>query len=404
MKKYIKQISLLALFVAFGSCTDNSSDDVNMPAAAGRTALKTTTISRLDTNFEIPLAIALRDGVSVTKIEVYNNIANTGTPIKLGDLVGTATITDGGTKATFNSAGLGDFSKFPVRQTDGSLVITTRPTGTMPLAFVTTYSDGTQLNTTSTLTVAKGIVFKVLDDEGEPTVTTANSGAFNEIAHLDPAQQTIYYAVVKKAATSIESVTLEIKVNGTSLGINEVDKVDGSRDVSKDVADLGLVIGDVISYKYSVTTTTGQKDVITQPIEIVTQDFGDSKSGGISQEITMNKFNLSTGATLTDESTDGEIVYTPEFGFAKEGTTKIDFVQNSGLAYDADLFQAEAAYTAGTKVTSVTDLQIDDVVLYKITRDDVVVYGLLKITDLALNTSAKIGSFKFTYKEGEILR
>lgn len=409
MKKYIKQISLLALFAAFASCTDNSAEDGMMPEAAGRTVLKTTSISRLDTNVEIPLALALRDGVTVTGVEVYHNIANTGAPIKLGEHVGTATVTDGGTKATFNSSGLGDFSKFPVRQTDGSLVITTRPTGTMPLAFVTTFSDGTTLNTTATLTVAKGIVWKVLDDDGEPTVTSSTSG-ISEIMDQDPAQHTIYYAIVKKAATSIASVTLEIKKNGTSLGVEEVDMVKGSRDVSKDVADLGLVIGDKITYVYTVTSSTGQKDAITSTIEIVTQNFGDSASGSIGQELTMNKFNLATGTTLTDESTKGEIVFTPSFGFAKEGTTKIDFVQNSGLAYDADLFEAETAYAAGTKVTSVTGLEIDDVVLYKVIRYDadleanVTTYGLLKVTDKIVNTSAKIETFKFTYKEGEIVR
>jgi hypothetical protein len=404
MKKYIKQISLLVLFVTFTSCTDNSSDDINLPAASGRTTL-TKSITRLDTNYDIPLAVDLKDGVTVTGIKVYQNTANTAQPIKFDstNFVGDAKITDGST-ATINSSGLGDFSKFPVRNLDGTITIKTRPTGTMPLAFVTTYSDGTTLTTASTLTVGKGILWKILD--GGELVTNADSGV-SEIKYLDSTPMSINYALAQKSTTTLTSVTLQILKNGVSVSITDVDKVKGTRDVTKDVISMNLVPGDVLTYKYKVTTSTGQTDIITSDIDIVSQPFGTEKAASLSDDVTANKFSLKTGMNYADtDITNGEIVFKTPFGIAKEGTTVIDFVKSNTTDFDSDgLSEVKTAYDAGSKVTSLTGLAKDDVVLYKIVRGTVTSYGMIKVGDVNSTTvnSTTTNSFGISYKEGSFL-
>jgi hypothetical protein len=406
MKKYIKNISLLALVVALVSCTDNSSDDINLPAASGNTTVSKS-ITRLDTNYDIPVDVVLKDGVTVTAIKVYQNTATTGKPIQFDStkLIGDAKIT-AGTTATINSAGLGDFSKFPVRNLDGTITIKTRPTGTMPLAFVTTYSDGTTLTTTSTLTVGKGIVWKTLD--AGALVTNGESGV-SEIKYLDNPKipVSINYALAQKSTTTLTSVTLEILKNNVSVSITNVDKVKGSRDVTNDVKSMNLVPGDILTYIYKVTTSTGQTDSITSAIDIVSQPFGTEKVAILSDDISTNKFNLKSGMNYVNTDTsNGEIVFKTPFGISKEGTTVIDFVKSNTTDFEMDgLSQVKTVYDAGTKVTSLTGLAKGDIVIYKIVRGTVISYGMIKVGDVnstTLNTTTT-NSFGIAYKEGTFL-
>ncbi|MNE94969.1 hypothetical protein D3C80_1929950 [compost metagenome] len=71
------------------------------------------------------------------------------------------------------------------------------------------------------------------------------------------------------------------------------------------------------------------------------------------------------------------------------------------------MFTAEEDYEAGTAVTSLTGLTTDDVVIYKIVREDVTYYGLIKVGDLTTTTTINnetTNSFSIEYKEGTILR
>jgi hypothetical protein len=149
MKKYIKQIALLFLFVAFASCTENSSDDLNMPAASGRPVLGASTnpvrvaadsrIKNTDTAIPIYIYTFLKEGVTLKSLAVYNNTAASG-PVVVGTKVADATI-DGAT-ASFNSSTL-----------SGNPAFNGPKDKTIRLAFVATFSDGLTLTNGAVLTV-----------------------------------------------------------------------------------------------------------------------------------------------------------------------------------------------------------------------------------------------------------
>jgi hypothetical protein len=149
MKKYIKQIALLFLFVAFASCTENSSDDLNMPAASGRPVLGASTnpvrvagdakFKRADIGKPIFIYTFLKEGVTLKSLEVHNNTAASGAVV-VGTKVADATI-DGAT-ASFNSSTL---STDPAFSATGSK--------TIRLAFVATFSDGLTLTNGGVLTI-----------------------------------------------------------------------------------------------------------------------------------------------------------------------------------------------------------------------------------------------------------
>lgn len=417
MKKYIKQIVALALIVSFASCSPDD-EKVDMLSAGG-SAVAPTSISRLDTNVPLTVKIKLKEGVTVTKVEIYRNIAaNSTAAIVLGDKVSDATIVtvdNTNTTATYSSSTLGSFDVFPVTGTDGTVTLTGK-TGTFPLAIRSTFSDGTVTTIPYVQTVAKGIVWK--DADG---VTTSTSGV-SSFKLNDPTPVEIRYAVVKKPATTIASVTGEWSKDDVTYAA-----LPGTFSTTKQTIDIAaipystygsLAAGDVIYYKFTVTSSTGQKDAIKTKVTIADQVFGGSSTGSLSQDSSMNQFSFATAKTYASDSTEGEIVFNPEFGFAKAGETRIEFVENSGLSYDdANLFDAETAFNAGTPVTTLTEeLFIDSVVLYKVTRNvnlgtkdepdfqDVTYYGLLKVTDLSLSSSALIQGFKFVYKEGELVQ
>jgi hypothetical protein len=98
----------------------------------------------------------------------------------------------------------------------------------------------------------------------------------------------------------------------------------------------------------------------------------------------------------------------------------VDFVKATvptGMTAEAyfnntDLMVAEAAYTAGTKLTSVDNVSDGDVYIYKVTRTitdedeveaDFDFYGIIKI-DNTIVVNGTANSFEFKYAEGTIIR
>ena len=146
MKKYIKQIILFALVISFVSCTED--EEVPMTSVGGNVVLTTTSINQTDYNVPINMKTILKSGVSVTKIEVYNNTQTVTTkPVILGSKLADATIVDANL-ATFSSSTL---------NTNGVWNYPAIANGTTPirLAFVSTFSDGSSINNPYTVTVKK---------------------------------------------------------------------------------------------------------------------------------------------------------------------------------------------------------------------------------------------------------
>ncbi|MCV9927361.1 hypothetical protein OIU83_06845 [Flavobacterium sp. LS1R49] len=406
MKKYIKQIATLALIVAFASCS--ADDDVEMvTSVGGNVAPQTTSISRLDNNYNLPLKVYSKEGVTATKVEIYLNTAGSGELFKLGAKVSDGTIT--GSDVTFNTSTLGSFDTFPTTATPSTL---TGKTGSFSLLILSTYSDGTTTTQPYTLTVAKGIVWKQYNEDGS-TSTTSGSGVSSVLYNDHTSKAIIKYAVVNKSTTVITSVVGEwAKNNSTVFAPLPGTFAKTTQDI--DVAAIpystygGLVAGDAITYRFTVTAGT-QTDVISTKITFANQEFDADKSGSISNDPNSSKFSFLTGLSY-DNTKDAEIAFVVPFGIKVDGTTPLTLVAST-LNYDtADLFMANTAYNAGAKVTQLTSLSTGDVVLYKVTRkvdfgtadepdiQDVDYYGILKVTDkVSGDTSQKL---IFSYKEG----
>ena len=399
MKKYITNISLLAILVSFASCTQDN--ELAMFEAGGNTVLKDKKISRLDTNSDINITVIAKDGVTVSSLEIYRNSSDPKKPIgiTLGEKVADATVS--GDIATFSSSKLTNDPNFASNKSTSS--------GTIALIFVTTYSNGSKTTNPYTLTVARGIEWKVLDEDGVP-VTKTTSGV-TDIKYLDNTTGTnvLRYGTYKKYAnTVIDAVTVQWKKNklGTySVGDASFPKDKGEIDLGElDYAAYGLGINDTIYYKISVKAGT-QTDYITTAIAIGTQDFGASSSATLSNDLTANKFSFETGLNYEDtNSAAAEAAFASPFGLSKSGATLLSFVKSSTTDYEnSDLFTAEEDFMSGTAVTSLTGLTKDDVIIYKIVREDITYYGLIKIGDLTSINSGTTQTFNFKYKEGTIL-
>ena len=389
MKKYIKQIAILAIFAAFASCSSDEDSDLDIASVGGNVVPATASISRLDRNYNIPLTLLTKEGVSVSKIEIYKDDA------KISD----ATIS--GETATFSTSTLGSFDEFG---TAGNA-----KTGTFSLSIRSTYSDGSTTKAPYALAVGKGIVWKVLDADGEPTTTSTTSGK-TTVKLNDPTPVNINYATVKKATTVVDNVVGEWSKNGGAYTA-----LPGTFSTTKQTINVaaipyttygGIAAGDKITYRFTVNAGT-QSDVITTTIQFVNQVFGSEKNGSVSNLDETNKFSFATGLNYDKLNTeDAEIAFLSDFGFKADGETDIHFVKSTLNYATADLFLADAAYAAGTKTTSLTGLNTGDVVVYKISRvvktDDeehtVEYYGILKITDRIEGTTSQ--RLSFSYKEG----
>ncbi|SEO52262.1 hypothetical protein SAMN05444671_3675 [Flavobacterium sp. CF108] len=393
MKKFIKQIAAFALIAILASC-DSADDNIEYSTAGGNAVPTTSSISRLDNNYNLPLNTYAKEGVTISKVEIYKNAAKTTSdPIVFGDKVADATLTDG--KATFNTSSLGSFDVFPV--TSGGTTTLTGKTGTYALAILSTYSDGTTTRATWTLTVGKGIVWQIYNADGDP-VTNATSGV-STIKYLDPTPVIITFAPVKKASTTVNSIVGQWSKNGGAFSA-----LPGTLPITHQDLDIaaipystygGIAVGDKITYRFTVTAGT-QTDVISTTVEFVNQEFGADHDGSISNAADSNSFDFSKGTTGS------EISFVSPFGITAGATSGITFVKST-LDFDtADLFDADAAYTAGAKVTSLTNLATGDVIIYKITRDGDDYYGILKVTDKIQGTTSQ--ELQFSYKEGILLQ
>jgi hypothetical protein len=410
MKKYIK-FAALALAVVLASCS--SEEDGTDFVEVGGNAVPQASISRLDRNFDLPIAIFTKEGVTATKVEIYQNIAaTTADPIKLGPKVADATIANG--KATFNTSTLGSFDVFPVTQTDGTVTLNGK-TGVLVLAILTSYSDGSSTRAPYRLTVSKGIVWKA-DDHGSATNTTTSTSGVTAVLYNDPTPVNIHYATVSNTGTVVDKVEGEWSINGGAYspipGLTFSTSKQTIDVAGLDYIGAGVQPDDVVTFKFTVTAGT-QTDAITTKITYAEQVFDGAKDGALSNSDTTSQFSFQTGLNYDGADTaHTEVTFTSPFGFVRSSNdVRIEFVKANGLNFNTTtLLQAEAAFNAGTKVSGLNNLVLNDVVLYKVTRNvnlgsddepdfqDVTYYGLIQITDRVAGTTSQ--KLSFSYKEG----
>lgn len=383
MKKHFKSISLCILVaVGFSSCTtdDNSLDPTDL---GGYAHLTDRTISLFDTNADLNLDLFTKSGVTVGAVEILQD----------GSVIANATIS--GETASFNSSTLGEF----VFLDDDDVA---HPTGSFPVNVSSTLSNGKTSGDPFTINVVDAISF----DE-EP----------GSMMFMDSTTTILSYSTFTHEAT-IDDVTLSWKKNedGTYAESALVLDVDGDEINLGDIdyTAFDAKVGDILFYKFVATSGALSQEIVAE-IEILPQSFGAATNATLSPDAGMNEFNLGSGEYAIEGET-GEMSFTDPSGF----DLAFDFVEATVPAgmtaeeyfNDTDLMVAEAAYIAGTKITSVDNVSNDDVYIYKITRtitdeDDVdadfVFYGIIKIGNTVVVNGTE-NSFEFKYAEGTIIR
>ena len=382
MKKHFKSISLCILIaVGFSSCEtdDNSLDPTNL---GGYAHLTTRTISVFDTNANLNLNLLTNEGVTVEAVEILQD----------GEVIANAAVS--GETASFNSSALGEF----VFMDDDDVA---HATGSFPLFISSSLSNGNTAGDPATIRVVDAISF---DDE------------LGSVKFMDPTTTILSYTTFTHSAT-IDNVTLFWKKNEAGT-YAESDVV---LDVEGDEIDLGEIdydafdakVNDTLYYKFVATSGTLSQEIVAE-IAILPQSFGAATDATLSSAAGMDEYNLGSGEYATAGET-GEMSFKDPSGF----DLAIDFVKVTvpqGMTAeeyfnDTDLMEAEVAYNAGTKLTSVDNVSNGDVYIYKITRtitdeddeeEDFVFYGIIKIGNTIVVNGTE--SFEFKYAEGTIIR
>jgi hypothetical protein len=370
MKKHFKSISLCILVaVGFSSCTtdDNSLDPTNL---GGYVHLTDGTISLFDTNADLNLNLITNSGVTVDAVEIQQD----------GAVIANATVT--GETASFNSSAFGALAsgdKFP-------------------LFISSTLSNGSKAGDPATVSVGDAISF---DDQPE------------SVEFMNNTESILSYSTFTHSAT-IDDVTLFMKKNEDGT-YEESDLV---LDVAGDEINLGDIdydafdaeVGDILFYKFVATSGTLSQEIVAE-IEILPQSFGAATDATLSAAAGMNEYNLASG----EYAVDGEMSFVDPSGFGLvdfvKATVPMDMTAEEYFN-NTDLFEAEAEYDAGVKLTSIVTVSDEDVYIYKVTRtitdeddveSDVVYYGIIKIGDTVVVNGTE-NSFDFQYAEGTIIR
>lgn len=373
MKKHFKSISLcLLVAVGFSSCStdDNSIEPTDLGGYAHLTDRK---ISVFDTNASLNLDLLTDSDVTVDAIEIMQD----------GAVIANATVS--GETASFNSSTLGELEK-----------------GSIPIFISSTLSNGKKAGDPASISVVDAISFVDTDKTPLP----------GSVKFMDSTTTMLAYKTYTRSAT-IDNVTLFWKKNDTGTYV-ESDMV---LDVKGDEINLGNIdydkfdaeVNDTLYYKFVANSGALSQEIETT-IVILPQTFGESTSATLSADAGMNEYNLGSG-DYAEAGETGEMSFTDPSGFdltvdfvkvaVPTGMTSAEYFNNT------DLMVAEAAFNAGTKITSVDDVSKGDVYIYKTTRqseddEDMIYYGIIKIGDIIIVNGTK--SFEFEYAEGNIIR
>lgn len=379
MKTYFKHISFcLVLALGFASCESDDGYREDPTDLEGYAYLSNRSISRFDRNADLSIKLQTAEGVTAETVEILQD----------GEVIGTATVS--GETASFNSSILGEFTFM-----DADSVV--QETGSFPIRIRTTYSNGNVSEDPFSVAVKKVISL----DSDNPTTTTMDS-----LASVN-----LIYDVFTFSAT-VDEVSLMLKKNSDGTYIPGGVELSTEEDTvvlsETNYKDLDLQVNDTLYYKFTATSGTLTDEVVST-VAITPKAFTNSNSVTLSDDTGMNEVNLATGEVFAEGSEEGEIRFLAPTGFKVINDADISFVMADEDFYaDADVLSAAAEFALGTPVTSVTDLESGDVLVYKVTREvededgeveTLTYYGVMKIGNVTVVNGEAV-SFEIDYAEG----
>jgi hypothetical protein len=369
MKKYFKYICLCSLAIGLYSCDED--DDLSFEAAGANTVLVDNEISVFDQNEDLTIRLLPYDS-EFQSVE----IAKSG-----GNVITEATILDDST-ATFNTSTLGEL-------TAGE---------NFDISIVSTLSNGQVLSQPFSIAVTDAITLANNPGMVRYLDTTATALSFNTSTFSAPVDNVSLFR-----RTNLDTTFMDIgetfEVEGDEIDLGDID-----------YEELGVSVGDTIFYRFEAQSGELKQSVDTQVV-IETQEFGSPNATTVSNNPSMSGYNLSD-ADYSAAGETGEIMFQDPMGFTT--MDGIDFVQPvipedmTGMEYTSglDLFEAEMEYEAGIKITSVDEVEMGDVFIYKTSRNGMQVYGIILIGDVSTTSinGEETKSFDLEFMEGSIIR
>lgn len=374
MKKYIKFLifSLIAAVVLI-SCSKDEDTNGYKPDPTdigGYATLTNKSITRFDRNSDLKIKFFTDEGVSVESVEI----------LKGGQSVGTATVS--GETATFNSSILGDFN---FTDEDGA----NHETGDYPIRIRTTYSNGNVSEDPFTIKVGKAVKLGK-DNSTETTLDSLSTRPLTyDISTLSANVDSANLQIKKGSGGTYTDSGVDVSTEGGSINLGDTN-----------YESLNLKKGDTLFYQF--TTKSGDlTDIATSSIVVMPKAFASNASVTLSSNAMGNQFNFGTGEVTAEEDAMGEIQFMDPNGFEGANGSNIKFVKidDDDFYTTADVLDVKDAYAEGTKIKSVSDAQMGDVYVYKITRDGKDFYGVFKIGDVSV-VNGNESNLDINYFEG----
>ncbi|MFV0249392.1 MAG: hypothetical protein ACK5H1_10620 [Tenacibaculum sp.] len=332
-------------------------------------------ISNFDRDEELDLKIITNPNVSVESISIFKD----GTKVADANLISSD-------KATFSASVLSPYNQFGEDKDEDF--------GTFDdISIVSSLSNGNTIDNIYPITVKKAL--------------SLGNSSVSEIEYKNPYTSEEHIEVVYNVFTAkanLDEVKVEWKKNsggayatvdkdgGLAFGL----KTDTINLKSLDLSMLGFQKGDTLYCKF-----TAIKGVITESLEtgiiILPQTMNSTGSFTFSSENSQFSFSDSEEAEL-EYSYPSTLMSSGAITFSKltlSGDELKDYY-NRG-----DLFDARDDFEATSPVSTISSLQKDEVYLYKVVRDELEFYGMIKIGDIVIVNDQEEISIEF--KEGNIL-
>lgn len=254
-----------SITLLMSSCTPKE-EKLDFLSVGGNVVLIDTKISRLDINNDVKFNVFNKEGVQTSNIVAFNNTSATNAaPVIIGSKIDDLTNNMSG-NAFLKTSSMQTLPAFASNLTSGSSVVR--------LAIQSNYSDGTNVLNPFSLTIARGINWRILNSDGVEVDLTSASPLSTSAVFNDNTLGTniLKYKTYKKyTSTVITSVIAEWKKGETGTYapvIGNFPTTTGTIDLGNIPYSIyGLAVGDTLYYKLTVTSGT-HTDLITAKILI----------------------------------------------------------------------------------------------------------------------------------------